>query len=413
MWKAYPRHSVNLSAGCYAALLGALYRGAVLEGPEVKQFEEYFASYIGVRHAVGVSSGRAALYLALQALELAPGDEIIMPAYTFHIVPLVIHAYGLKPVFVDVLPGSCNMNPDQIEANITPRTRAILATHMYGQPCDMARVSAIAKAHQLFLLEDCAHALGTRYGDQRVGAIGDIGLFTFALAKNMPCFGGGMITAKDDAVYQKLMGFIQTPSNSRRKGLRKEIFKTSANYFATLPLTFSLIVNPMMRLLSALGLAVFDSEPGQETVSDTEVRKQYPTRITNLQAAVGCYQLGRIEAINAKLEDNARRYNTLLKGMSSIELPLDASGASRALLYYRIKVPRRQALRRALLKKRIDTMADDMSDCTRLAPFRDSAPRVPVAASLPGGLVEIPSNQHLTPKDIVYIAGCIKAFSAM
>jgi dTDP-4-amino-4,6-dideoxygalactose transaminase len=412
MWKAYPRHSVNLSVGCYTALLSAVRRGAVLEGPEVKQFEDDFADYIGVRHAVGVLSGRAALYLALRALDLEPGDEIIMPAYTFHIVPLVIHAYGLKPIFVDVLPGSCNMNPDQIEAKITPRTRAILATHMYGQPCDMERVSAIAKAHQLFVLEDCAHALGTRYGDQRVGAIGDIGLFTFALAKNMPCFGGGMITAKDDGIHQKLMGMIQPPTDSHRKGLRKEIFKTSANYFATLPLTFSLIVNPMMRFLSALGLAAFDSEPGQETVSDTEVRKQYPTRITNLQAAVGCYQLGRIEAINAKLEDNARRFNTLLKGIPSIDLPLDASGASRALLYYRIKVKQRQALRRALLKRRIDTMADDMSDCTRLAPFRANAPSVPVASSLPGGLLEIPSNQHLTPKDIVYIAECIKDCSS-
>ena len=412
MWKAYPRHSVNLSAGCYIALLSAFRRRAVLEGPEVKQFEDDFANYIGVPHAVGVSSGRAALYLALQALALEPGDEIIMPAYTFHIVPLVINAYGLTPVFVDVLPGSCNMNPEQIEASITPKTRAILATHMYGQPCDMERVMAIAKAHQLYVLEDCAHALGTRHADRRVGAIGDIGLFTFALAKNMPCFGGGMITAKDDAVYQKLMGLIQPPADSRRKGLRKEVFKSSANYFATLPLFFSLLVNPMMRLLSVLGLAAFDSEPGQETVSTVDVQNQYPTRITNLQAAVGCYQLGRIEAINAKLEDNARRYNSLLQGISSIELPLDASGASRALLYYRIKVPQRKALRGALLKKRVDTMADDMSDCTRLAPFRATAPSVPVAATLPGGLVEIPSNQHLTPKDIVYIAESIKECSA-
>ena len=412
MWKAYPRHSVNLSAGCYTALLGAVRRGAVLQGPDVKKFEDDFAAYIGVRHAVGVSSGRAALYLALQALDLQPGDEIIMPAYTFHIVPLVIHAYGLKPVFVDVLPGSCNMNPDQIEGNITPRTRAILATHMYGQPCDMERIAAIAKDRQLYLLEDCAHALGTRYGGRRVGAIGDIGLFTFALAKNMPCFGGGMITAKDDAIYQRLMEMIQTPTDNRRKGLRKEIFKTSANYFATLPLIFSTMIYPMMRLLSMLGLAAFDSEPGQETVSSVDVQNQYPTRITNLQAAVGCYQLGRIEAINAKLEDNARRFNSLLQGIPSIDLPLDADGKSRALLYYRIKVQKRKALRGALLKRHVDTMADDMSDCTQLAPFRADAPSVPVAASLPAGLLEIPSNQHLTPKDIVYIAECIKECAA-
>lgn len=408
MWKAYPRHSVNLSAGCYAAVMGAIRRGAVLLGPDVERFEDDFASYIGVRHALGVSSGRAALYLALQTLELAPGDEIIMPAYTFHIVPLVINAYGLTPVFVDVLPGSYNMNPDLIEASITPRTRAILATHMYGQPCDMQRIEAIAKEHQLYLLEDCAHALGTRYEDRRVGAIGHIGLFTFALAKNMPCFGGGMLTTNDDELYAKLNRLVQSPSESRVKGLRKEVLKTSANYFATLPLIFSAIVYPMMRILSAVGLAAFDSEPGQETVSSTEVQQAYPTRITNLQAAVGCYQLGRIEAINAKLEDNARRYNSLLADIPSIGLPVEDSKASRAMLYYRIKARQRQALRRALLKRRIDTMADDMSDCTRLSPFRNAAYQAPVAAALPASLVEIPSNQHLTPKDIAYIAGCIK-----
>lgn len=408
MWKAYPRHSVNLSVGCYAALVSTICRRAVLRGPDVEKFEEDFARYIGVRHALGVSSGRAALYLALQALELTPGDEIIMPAYTFHIVPLVIEAYGLTPVFVDVLPGSYNMNPDEIEPCITPRTRAILATHMYGQPCDMQRIGTIAKDHKLTLLEDCAHALGTRYAYRRVGAIGDIGLFTFALAKNMPCFGGGMLTTNSGAIHERLTALVQSPPENRRKGLHREVLKTSANYFATLPLPFTLLVYPMMRALSALGVAAFDSEPGRETVSGAEVRQAYPTRLTNLQAAVGCYQLGRIEAINAKLEDNARRYNSLLADIPSIGLPGENREGSRALLYYRIKVHRRQALRRALLKRRIDTMADDMSDCTRLAPFRDTAPSMPVAAALPGTLLEIPSNQHLTPKDIDYIAGCIR-----
>ena len=134
MWKAYPRHSVNLSAGCYSAVMRVLIHRKVLQGPQVEAFERHFADYIGVRHALGVSSGRAALYVALRALRFREGDEIIMPAYTFHIVPLVIKACGLKPVFVDVLPDTYNMDVSLVEKKITPKTKGILPTHMYGQP---------------------------------------------------------------------------------------------------------------------------------------------------------------------------------------------------------------------------------------------------------------------------------------
>ena len=163
MWKAYPRHSVNLSAGCYAALLGTVLRGEALQGTEVERFEAAFAKYIGVPRAIGVSSGRAALYLALKALGLKAGDEVLMPAYTFHIVPLVIHACGLKPVFVDVDPDTYNLNIALIEKFLTPNTKAILATHIYGQPCDMAPILQIARARKLIVLEDCAHACGAGF----------------------------------------------------------------------------------------------------------------------------------------------------------------------------------------------------------------------------------------------------------
>ena len=207
MWRAYPRHSVNLSWGCFSDVLSVLMRGEVLQGTAVEEFEERFAEFIGVRHAVGVSSGRAALYLAIKSLGLAEGDEIIMPAYTFHIVPLVVKACGLKPVFVDVLPDTYNMDVSLIDKSITARTKAILATHMYGQPCDLEPVLQIAAEKDLKVIEDCAHALGAVYEGRKVGSFGDIGAFTFAMAKNMPCFGGGMLTTNDSQLYERLCEF--------------------------------------------------------------------------------------------------------------------------------------------------------------------------------------------------------------
>jgi dTDP-4-amino-4,6-dideoxygalactose transaminase len=409
MWKAYPRHSVNLSAGCYSAILNALLRGKVLQGPDVEAFERGFADYIGVRHALGVSSGRAALYLAFKALQLREGDEVIMPAYTFHIVPLVINACGLRPVFVDVLPDTYNIDVSLIEKKITPKTKAILVTHLYGQPCELEPALQIAQKNGLKVVEDCAHALGADYRGRKVGGFGQLGAFTFAMAKNMPCFGGGMLTTNDEDTYRRLMHMVRPPDTDRLKGLWKEIAKTTANYLATLPVSFSLGVYPFIRASAALGPSLFDREPGQETVSPTERQSEYLTRLTNLQAAVGLYQLTRIEEINTRMNRNALLYNQLLGGQPGIKIPGVSSGSSHTFLYYRIEVPDREALRKKLLSKGVDTMPDDMSNCADLPPFRKDEADLRVTPGLPERILEIPNNFHLKEKDVRFIAKAIKS----
>jgi dTDP-4-amino-4,6-dideoxygalactose transaminase len=386
--------------------------GKVLQGPEVAEFEERFAEFIGARHAVGVSSGRAALYLAIKSLGLAQGDEIIMPAYTFHIVPLVVKACGLKPVFVDVLPDTYNMDVSLIDKHITARTKAILATHMYGQPCDLEPVMQIAAEKRLKVIEDCAHALGAVYEGRKVGSFGDLGAFTFAMAKNMPCFGGGMLTTNDPQLYERLSGLVGSAGKDRSKSLWKEILKTSFNFVCTRPRVFPFLIYPAMRALGALGMRPFDREPGQETVSETEVHSRYLTRLTNLQSAVGIRQLGRIVAINARVNHNALIYNQELKDLVNIKTPRVTPGRTHTFLYYRLEVDHRGALTHALLRKGVDTAPDDMSDCTTLAPFREYAADVPVARSLPARILEIPNNPDLREEDVRYIARSIKEGAA-
>ena len=408
MWRAYPRHSVNLSGGCYSAILGVLARGNVLQGPEVEEFESRFARFIGVRHAVGTSSGRAAIYLALQSLGLNEGDEIIMPAYTFHIVPLVVHACGLKPVFIDVSPDTYNVDVSLIRKKLGKRTKAILATHMYGQPCDLDPILKIAKEHGLRVMEDCAHACGATYKGRRVGSFGDFGVFTFAMAKNMPCFGGGMITTTDDDLYKRVVDTIRPPSASRRKSLWKEIGSTTFNYVCTRPETFPFLIYPVIRSLNAAGSHAIDGEPGQETVSPAEVQSKFVTRLTNLQAAVGIHQLSRIEGINTKLNANAYLYNRELKDLNGVKIPSVAPETTHTFLYYRLQVEDRQALREKLIRKGVDTSPDDMSDCSTLPPFRKEVIDLPVASRLPEKILEIPNNPNLKEEDILYIARCIR-----
>jgi len=142
---------------------------AFVLGEEVEQFEGEFASYCGARHCVGVASGTSALVIMLQAAGVGPGDEVIVPAHTFIASALAVCHAGGDPAFVDVAPGSGLIDPEMVEAAITPRTAAILAVHLYGQACEIEPLRALAERHGVLLLEDAAQAHGARYGDERVG----------------------------------------------------------------------------------------------------------------------------------------------------------------------------------------------------------------------------------------------------
>jgi len=202
---------------------------------------------------------------------------------------------------------------------------------------------------------------------------------------------------------------VRPPGADRLKGLWKEIVTTTANYLVTLPRLFSLGVYPFIRASMALGSSFFDREPGQERVAPTSEQSEYLTRLTNLQAAVGLHQLTRVEAINARMNRNALLYNELFEGQPGIKIPWVSSERTHTFLYYRIEVPDRQALRKILIRKGVDTMPDDMSNCAQLPPFREDKTRLRVTPGLPERILEIPNNSHLKEKDVHHIAKGVKS----
>ncbi|MGE5436986.1 MAG: DegT/DnrJ/EryC1/StrS family aminotransferase [Syntrophothermus sp.] len=175
-------------------------------GPEVEKMEKSFNEYLKVKHSVGVSSGTDALLLALMAIDIKPGDEVICPTYSFFATAGVIARLHAKPVFAECDPVTFNIDPNKIEELITPTTKAIIPVHLYGQSCEMDRIMEIAKKHDLFVVEDGAQAIGVQYKDGRyVGSIGDIGCFSFFPSKNLGCFGdGGLTTTNDDYLGERL-----------------------------------------------------------------------------------------------------------------------------------------------------------------------------------------------------------------
>jgi dTDP-4-amino-4,6-dideoxygalactose transaminase len=259
------------------------------------------------------------------------------------------------------------------------------------------------------VLEDCAHALGAEYKGKKIGSFGDLGLFTFAMAKNMPCFGGGMITMKDSELYKTLLTSIQLPQSNRRKSLWKEVIGTSINYILTLPGMFPLFTYQLMRFLNAMGSKALDPEPGQETVSTSEIQSKFPTRLTNLQAVVGLHQLTRIDEINKRVSQNAELYNQELQNVPGIKTPSVSSGRTHTFLYYRLEVDELENLRTKVFPKGVDTRADDMSDCTVLTPFKEFDAHVPVARKLPQKILEIPNNPRMDADAVRYVAKQIKA----
>ncbi len=175
-------------------------------GPEVEAFESSVASYIGSKYAYGISSGTDALLLALMAIKIQPGDEVIVPTYSFFATAGVVARLHAIPVFVDSDPETFNLDVSKIEKKIGPKTKAIIPVHLFGQSADMREIMRIAEAHQLRVIEDAAQAIGVHFEDGRqVGTIGDIGCFSFFPSKNLGCFGdAGLVTTDDEELAERL-----------------------------------------------------------------------------------------------------------------------------------------------------------------------------------------------------------------
>jgi dTDP-4-amino-4,6-dideoxygalactose transaminase len=199
------RQFEEIGAEVRRAIEAVLPTGKYTLGPHLAQFEREFAAYCETRFSIGISSGTAALHLALEALEVGPGDEVITVSNTYVATAFAASYAGATPVFVDVDPRTYNLTAELVERAITPRTRVILPVHLYGHPVDMDPIMDLAHKHKLWVLEDASHAHGGRYKGRRVGSLGHMAAFSFYPSKNMGAYGdGGAITTSDPELDQKV-----------------------------------------------------------------------------------------------------------------------------------------------------------------------------------------------------------------
>jgi dTDP-4-amino-4,6-dideoxygalactose transaminase len=286
------------------AIARVLERAWFIMGAELEAFEEAFAAACGARFCVGVGNGTEALHLALRALDVGPGDEVITVAHTFIATALAISWTGARPVFVEVDPATYTINVERAAAAITPRTRAILPVHLYGQPADLGPLIELAQERGLRVLEDCAQAHGARYGGRVVGTFGAIGSFSFYPGKNLGAYGDGGALVTDDAALAE-----------------------------------------RLRLLRNYG----------QTAKYHHATQGYNSRLDELQAAVLAVKLGYLDAWNARRRALAARYDALLAGHGLI-LPQCAPDREHVYHLYVVRSRQRDALQRHLATQGIGTL---------------------------------------------------------
>lgn len=199
------RQYATVKADVDAAIRRVVDSQAFILGPEVESLEREVAALCGTKHAVGVSSGSEALHLAMMAAGIGPGDEVVTSAFTFFATAGAIHVLGAKVVFADIDPRTFNIQPTEIEKRITKNTKAIIPVHLYGQCAEMDEILAVAKRHNLLVIEDAAQAIGAEYKGRKAGSLGHMGCFSFYPTKNLSCYGdGGMITTDSDEFADRL-----------------------------------------------------------------------------------------------------------------------------------------------------------------------------------------------------------------
>lgn len=400
MLKAISRRNISHYRGEFSDIWRSVAERRLKDGPAVDEFEKRFAKYIGAQHAVAVGSGRLGLYLILTSLSLEKGSEIIAPSYTDESVPGIIIEAGLNPVFVDIERDTHNIDANLIERKITSRSRAIIATHLFGRPCDLTKISGIANRYNLFVIEDCAHAIGAEYNSQRVGTFGIASYFSFGITKPFNTFGGGMIVTNKGALYGEIRKKTREMPYPAIPALIKNISISYFLRFLTGPAVFSALVFPLLLFLSLFNRDVisFYNRTMKKAIGLGRIKVRY----ANVQALVGLKQL---EALNVINERRLRNAGFLSKSLDKgIRLLKDSSGAKSTYYFFVITGQDISALSRRLLSRGIDTGRHLMRDCSSIYSGDGKSPLTKEALQKS---LQVPVYPELDADDIQYIAGAI------
>ena len=346
-----------------AAIQRVLDSSRFISGDEVTLFEEAFASYCGARYAVGVASGTAALHLALLACGVGPGDEVVTSPLTFIATAEAICNVGARPVFADIDPDSYNIDPVRVQAAITPRTKAILPVHFYGQPADMDPLLELAEHHGLSVIEDAAQAHGAEYKGRQVGSLGDVACFSFYFSKNLGAYGeAGMIVSNDDEIVE------------------------------------------IIRIMRDHG----------SSEKYVHVAQGFNARLDEIQATILRVKLARLEGWNSRRRELAKMYAECLSSLP-LTLPTEMEWANSVYHLFVVRTPERDSLLEWLRDHGVMAGIHYPIPIHMQEPYKEFAPEggLPVTEKVAQEILSLPIYPELTSEQLEEVVGCIFEFFAV
>lgn len=335
-------------------------------GPELKEFEAAFAAYCGVRHAVTCSSGTTALHLAVRALGLGPGDEVLVQAFTNMATHFAVMYEGAKPVPIDSEPRTLNIDVTKIEEKITPRTKAVIVVHIYGHPVDMDPVMEIARRHKLLVIEDCAEAHGAEYKGKKVGSFGHINAFSFYVNKLLSTGEGGAVTTDDPALADRVRSLKALAFGKENKFMHQDV--------------------------------------------------GYNYRMTNMQCALGLSQLKKLDDIIEQRRALAQRYNRVFADIPELITPVEEPWAKNVYWMYNVVLTgalsgTRARLLGLLKEKGVEAREDFVPASDQEVFIRKGIARggeCPVATRLGAEGFYIPSGPAITDEEVAYVVDAVR-----
>jgi perosamine synthetase len=369
------RPMIKVSRGCLGAEeLDAVRRafeyGYFGHAANVMAFEDVLKNYLGASHVIAVASGTAALHLALEALGIGPGDEVILPSLTFVASFQAVSATGAKPVACDVDPKTLLLDLDDVQKKVTPRTKAVMPVHYAGNPCDLDGLLRLKKETGIRIVEDAAHAFGSTYKGRKIGGIGDVACFSFDSVKNITCGEGGAVVCSDPILAAKvrekrLLGI------DRREGLNE----------------------------------------GKRWLYEISTRG-YRYHMGNINAAIGLEQLKKVDAFVARRRAIARRYDAAFREESGlVPLPLDYQTVAPHIYVLRVKGGRRDALMAHLDGEGVETTIHYIPN-HRQPLYAEPADAFPVTEAAYGELLSLPLHCGLTDADVDTVIRSVSDFAS-
>jgi perosamine synthetase len=397
---AIPRQRIRLPTGAWRTAFKSLLRGDLWEGSQTEQFERAVADYISVGDAVAVPSGRAGFRFLFDSLGINPGGEVICSAFGYPIVPFIVKSMGYDLKFVDCEMETLGMDPQLLSQAISDKTQAVIATHLYGVPCQIQEIAAICASNNAKLIEDCAHCYGASVHAKKVGSFGDAGCFSFETSKVINTMGGGVVTLSDPEVGKRLRELAAQEPRNGFKWLARRLSKTSFEAAVTNPVLFNLGVYQMLRIASSTDSDEDRFASGYQ--GDEVSLKGKMGRYTNYQARLGMRQLKTIEARNRRRTTNAERLVGQLAGKIPLQKPMSAGKDDYAnFMLVTVLANDLPELVAALLKKGIDTKHLYMRDCSRMFDGQQSFPN---AARAEKEVLHLPAYPEMSNDQIDRVA---------